>query len=278
MEHHMSYQPPAAGSPPFTQPYQPQQPQKAPPAHDGMAIASLVLSILWLFGIGSVAAVIFGHRSRGKAKRGGRFTSGLATAGVVIGYIGIAGAVLSIALIATAASSLPTSPAALAKPSISAQPPAPVMGGQCDEAGLTADDGALTCGSSGIWQATGSSGTGSSGTSTSQAPAAPQYSISQQQAIDSAESYLSEGQGFSKAGLYQQLHSQYGEGFSARLARFAVNHVRVSWKHQAVLSARGYMQSEPGWSYSGLVQQLDSPDGEQFTAAQAEYAAKAVGL
>lgn len=110
------------------------------------------------------------------------------------------------------------------------------------------------------------------------APAAPQYTVAQQQAIASAESYLSDGTGFSRAGLYQQLHSQYGEGFSASLARFAVSHVSVNWYQQAVLSARSYMQSEPGWSYSGLVQQLDSPYGEQFTVAQAEYAAKAVGL
>jgi len=112
----------------------------------------------------------------------------------------------------------------------------------------------------------------------SSAPAAPQYTVAQQQAIDSAESYLAEGQGFSKAGLYQQLHSKYGEGFSAQLARFAVNHIKVNWFRQAVLSARSYMQTEPGWSYSGLVQQLDSPYGAQFTPHQAAYGARKVGL
>ncbi len=38
------------------------------------------------------------------------------------------------------------------------------------------------------------------------------------------------------------------------------------------------MQTQPGWSYAGLVDQLDSPYGEGFTRAQAEYAAHAVGL
>ena len=33
-----------------------------------------------------------------------------------------------------------------------------------------------------------------------------------------------------------------------------------------------------GFSHDGLVQQLDSPDGGQFTYAQASYAATAVGL
>lgn len=109
-------------------------------------------------------------------------------------------------------------------------------------------------------------------------PAQPTYTVPQQQAIASAQSYLSSDQGFSKLGLTQQLSSSYGEGFSRSLAKFAVNHVQVSWRHQAVLSARGYMNSQPGWSYSGLVKQLSSPYGEKFTLAQAEYAARAVGL
>jgi hypothetical protein len=109
-------------------------------------------------------------------------------------------------------------------------------------------------------------------------PAAPQYTEPEQQAIDSAESYLSMGTGFSKAGLIHQLDSSAGEGFSEKLAVFAVNHVSVSWRQQAVLSAKGYMQLQSGWSFSGLVQQLDSPYGEQFTYAQAVYAAHAVGL
>jgi Domain of unknown function (DUF4190)/Host cell surface-exposed lipoprotein len=237
--------------PPYPPPY-PQYvppPAKAPPAHDGLAITSLILSILWFLGLGSLLAVIFGHRSRGESKRNGRSTSALATAGVVIGYIGLAGAALTIALIA---------------------------------AGVSASSSNLGAGSppvvSTVGPATSSAPSSAPVTSAAPAPAAPQYTTAQQQAIDSAESYLSEGQGFSKAGLYQQLHSQAGEGFSASLARFAINHIRVNWKHQAVLSARSYMQTEPGWSYSGLVQQLDSPDGEQFTVAQAEYAAKAVGL
>ncbi len=109
-------------------------------------------------------------------------------------------------------------------------------------------------------------------------PPAPQYTTAEQQAIDAAEGYLSDGQGFSKAGLIGQLHSPDGNGFSLHLAEFAVDHVQVSWRHQAVIAAKGYMSDGEGFSYDGLVQQLDSPYGSQFTLAQAEYAAKAVGL
>jgi hypothetical protein len=110
------------------------------------------------------------------------------------------------------------------------------------------------------------------------APAVPQFTTAQEQAISSAESYLQSEPGFSKLGLISQLHSKYGEGFSEKLAVFAVSHVKVNWFRQAVYSARNYMQNEPGWSYSGLVDQLHSPYGENFTLRQAEYAAHKVGL
>jgi Host cell surface-exposed lipoprotein len=109
-------------------------------------------------------------------------------------------------------------------------------------------------------------------------PAAPQYTVSQQQAIDAADNYLAMGSGFSRAGLIQQLSSQYGSGFSVSDATFAVDHVTVDWYQQAVLSAQNYMSAEPGWSCSGLVQQLDSQYGGQFTLAQAEHGARSVGL
>ena len=113
---------------------------------------------------------------------------------------------------------------------------------------------------------------------TQSAPAVPQYTPAQQQAIDAAGSYLSDGQGFSRAGLISQLHSPDGNGFSLSLATFAVDHVQVNWRSQAVIAAKGYMSDGEGFSCESLVQQLDSPYGSQFTVSQAEYAAKAVGL
>jgi len=112
---------------------------------------------------------------------------------------------------------------------------------------------------------------------TSLTPAAPAYTVAQQQAITAAEQYLSDGTGFSRQGLIQQLDSSDGSGFSESLAVFAVNHVQVNWDQQAVDAAKGYMQ-EGGFSYSSLVQQLDSPYGSGFTYSQAVYAAQQVGL
>ncbi len=97
--------------------------------------------------------------------------------------------------------------------------------------------------------------------------------MEQQQAILSAQGYLDSGQGFSKAGLLDQLTSSYGEGFSPKLARFAIRHVDVNWNAQAVISAKNYLSSGQGFSYAGLVDQLQSPYGEQFTPAQAQHGA-----
>jgi hypothetical protein len=55
-----------------------------------MAVAALVLGILWLFWLGSVLALVFGylakHQIRQRPQKGG----GLATAGIVLGYLGLA--------------------------------------------------------------------------------------------------------------------------------------------------------------------------------------------
>lgn len=59
-----------------------------------MAIASLVLGIVWVAGIGSVLAVIFGFISRKKIEQsqGQQSGGGLSIAGIVLGFVGIAGA------------------------------------------------------------------------------------------------------------------------------------------------------------------------------------------
>jgi hypothetical protein len=113
----------------------------------------------------------------------------------------------------------------------------------------------------------------------SPAPAdTPAVTSSQQQALDSAQSYLSDGQGFSRAGLIDQLSSSAGEGFSHADAVWAADHSGADWKAQAVLSAQGYLRDGQGFSRSGLIEQLTSPYGEQFTLAQATYAVNKVGL
>ncbi len=53
---------------------------------NGLAIASFVTS---LFGL-TILAIIFGHVAKGQISRSGQGGSGLATAGLVIGYIFLA--------------------------------------------------------------------------------------------------------------------------------------------------------------------------------------------
>ena len=112
-----------------------------------------------------------------------------------------------------------------------------------------------------------------------QAPAQPAGpAASQQQALTSAQGYLSDGQGFSRAGLIQQLSSSAGEGFSVADATWAVDHSGADWYQQAVISAKGYMSDGEGFSRQGLIDQLTSSAGEGFTYAQAVYAVNQVGL
>lgn len=68
----------------------------APATNDGLAIASLVMSLLWVMGLGSVGAIVTGHLSRSKARREGRQPSGLALAGLIIGYVGAAFMVVAV--------------------------------------------------------------------------------------------------------------------------------------------------------------------------------------
>ena len=65
---------------------------------NGMAIASLVLGILWLDWIGSVLAVIFGHIALSQIKRRQQRGRGLAIAGVTLGWIGIASLIVLVAV------------------------------------------------------------------------------------------------------------------------------------------------------------------------------------
>ena len=110
------------------------------------------------------------------------------------------------------------------------------------------------------------------------ANAKPAGTVSELQALTTAEGYLSDGQGFSRQGLIDQLDSSFGNGFSAADATWGVEHSDANWDAQAVDCAKGYMSDGQGFSRSGLIQQMTSAYGNKFTEAQAEYAANAVGL
>jgi hypothetical protein len=59
---------------------------------NGSAIVSVVLGVLWFAGIGSLLALVFGYRARRQIKNSGgsQKGSGLATAGIILGWTGIA--------------------------------------------------------------------------------------------------------------------------------------------------------------------------------------------
>jgi hypothetical protein len=54
-----------------------------------MAIASLVLGILWLYWVGSLLALVFGYLARQQIAERGESGSGMAVAGIVLGWIGV---------------------------------------------------------------------------------------------------------------------------------------------------------------------------------------------
>jgi hypothetical protein len=66
---------------------------------NGSAIVAVVLGVLWFAGIGSVLALVFGYRARREIKSSGgsQKGSGLATAGIILGWIGIAVLVAGVA-------------------------------------------------------------------------------------------------------------------------------------------------------------------------------------
>lgn len=89
-------------------------------------------------------------------------------------------------------------------------------------------------------------------------------------ALKKAKSY-SDMMHMSKAGIYDQLTSEYGEQFSAEAAQYAVDNVDADWKANALKKAQSY-QDTMSMSPAAIRDQLTSEYGEQFTKEEAEYA------
>ncbi|EIF6173212.1 Ltp family lipoprotein [Clostridium perfringens] len=75
----------------------------------------------------------------------------------------------------------------------------------------------------------------------------------------------------SKAGLYDQLTSEYGEKFSDEAAQYAMDNLDVNWKENALKKAKVY-QETMAMSPSAIYDQLVSEYGEKFTEEEAQYA------
>jgi hypothetical protein len=110
------YAQPQYGQPQYGQPQYPQpqypQPQYAQPGYgqqpgypqqygapvgypyasqktNGLAIAAMVLGILWIYWIGSVLALVFGYIARKQIQERGEGGAGMAVAGIVLGWVGL---------------------------------------------------------------------------------------------------------------------------------------------------------------------------------------------
>jgi hypothetical protein len=87
------YQQPGYQQPGYQQPgyWQPGPYQQMQPAQswNGLAIASMVVGIVWIYWVGSILAVIFGHVALRQTARDGSRGRGMAIAGLVLGYIGM---------------------------------------------------------------------------------------------------------------------------------------------------------------------------------------------
>ncbi|MGH8896877.1 MAG: DUF4190 domain-containing protein [Egibacteraceae bacterium] len=77
-------------------------------ATNGLAVASLVLGIIWIWWIGSILALIFGYVAKSQIDQSeGRQTGrGLAVAGIALGWVGV-GVLLLFIVIGIGASSGP---------------------------------------------------------------------------------------------------------------------------------------------------------------------------
>lgn len=101
-------------------------------------------------------------------------------------------------------------------------------------------------------------------------PPTPSVPIEYRNALHSAEIY-GKTMHMSKAHIYDQLTSEYGEKFSAEAAKYAIDNAKIDYKKEALASAKEY-QSQQSMSRRAIYDQLVSSYGEQFTVEEAQYA------
>jgi hypothetical protein len=112
-----------------------------------------------------------------------------------------------------------------------------------------------------------SASTSDAATPTAQVPSS--MTLSQEQAVQAAESYLSMDSGFSYVGMLQQLMSPVADAFSKADAQFAIDYLKPDWNGQAIIAAKQYLSGGNGFSRAALIQQLTSSAGSGFTMKQA---------
>lgn len=99
---------------------------------------------------------------------------------------------------------------------------------------------------------------------------APSVPAEYKSALATAKTYANTMH-MSKARLYDQLTSEYGEKFTAAAAQYAIDNIQANWNLNALLTARNY-QNTMNMSPARIRDQLTSANGEKFTQAEADYA------
>lgn len=89
-------------------------------------------------------------------------------------------------------------------------------------------------------------------------------------ALESAKTY-STIMNMSEAGIYEQLTSKHGNGFTEESAKYAIEKLEVDYNENALESAKTY-QKDIGLSRNEIYNQLVSNYGGRFTEEQAQYA------
>ncbi|MBE1553647.1 Ltp family lipoprotein [Sporosarcina limicola] len=89
-------------------------------------------------------------------------------------------------------------------------------------------------------------------------------------ALKKAETYA-KTMHMSKAGIYEQLTSEYGENFPPEAAQYAIDNFVFDWKENALKKAQTYAETM-SMSDSAIYDQLISEYGEKFTPKEAQYA------
>lgn len=107
------------------------------------------------------------------------------------------------------------------------------------------------------------------------APVVPDVPTEYKSALNKAQSY-SDMMHMSKAGLFDQLTSEFGEKFSVEAAQYAVDNVSADWNLNALAKAKSY-QENMSMSPEAIRDQLMSEYGEKFTPDEANYAVQNLG-
>ena len=151
----------------------------------------------------------------------------------------------------------------------------PEFSKQCEKAGINVGEAIAEPASGTTADSTTaeSASTEPASTSDSEKTGGSEMTTAQQNAIKSARQYLGY-MAFSRQALIDQLSSEY-EGYEITDAEYAVSYLEnnneVNWKEQAVKAAESYLDTM-AFSRQGLIDQLASEYGSQFTQEEAEYA------